>query len=46
MISMHHNSTNNTPAILNHHDMAALERIQQEFSDECGKNILLVAYQA
>ena len=34
----------NTPAILNSNDEACLQRLQDEFCDECGKNMILVAY--
>lgn len=39
-----YNNTLENPAILNKHDLATLERMQREFVDECGKNVILVAY--
>lgn len=36
--------TMNDPAILNAEDMSRLERLQDEFCAECGKNMILVAY--
>lgn len=34
----------NNPAILNADDLAKLERLQDKFCAECGKNMILVAY--
>ncbi len=45
---MHKNSkTNSTaaaPAILNAEDMTRLERLQDQFCADCGKDMILVAY--
>ncbi|MBQ3199920.1 MAG: hypothetical protein IJB67_06100 [Firmicutes bacterium] len=34
----------NTPAILTSDDEARLQRLQNEFCSECGKDMILVAY--
>lgn len=39
-----YNNTLDNPAILNEHDMQTLQRMQQQFTDECGKKVILVAY--
>ncbi len=40
----YNNNTLENPAILTDHDLATLQRMQQQFTDECGKNVILVAY--
>jgi hypothetical protein len=37
-------SSLNNPAILSSSDVSALRRLQDEFQEECGKNVILVAY--
>lgn len=37
-------SSLNDPAILTAEDRSRLERLQDEFCAECGKNMILVAY--
>jgi hypothetical protein len=34
----------NNPAVLSSDDVSALRRLQDEFQEECGKNVILVAY--
>lgn len=39
-----YDNTLNDPAILTAEDISKLERLQDEFCAECGKNMILVAY--
>lgn len=38
------NNTLNNPAILTASDVSRLERLQDEFCADCGKDMILVAY--